>query len=132
MIANSLLSSQTCAAGRDRLGRGHRLGHPCRAGSGTPGFVGGDADSRSVTRQQQPAGSRNGICRTSRCRSPSSWLAVRPSWRQRFEGDARDAIASAQQRVIRIADRITDQALRGEFLSRSLFEASSRLPSRSV
>jgi DNA-binding NarL/FixJ family response regulator len=36
-----------------------------------------------------------------------------------FDADARDALASAQQRVVRIADRITDQALRTDFLSRS-------------
>jgi DNA-binding NarL/FixJ family response regulator len=36
-----------------------------------------------------------------------------------FDADARDALASAQQRVVRIADRITDLALRTDFLSRS-------------
>jgi DNA-binding NarL/FixJ family response regulator len=36
-----------------------------------------------------------------------------------FEADARDALASAQQRVVRIADRIIDEALRTDFLSRS-------------
>jgi DNA-binding CsgD family transcriptional regulator/tetratricopeptide (TPR) repeat protein len=36
-----------------------------------------------------------------------------------FDDDAREALASAQQSVMRIADRMTDQDLRSEFLSRS-------------